>query len=320
MFLYKLTLSLFFLLMMIHPSVVNTRLENYEETVLGDQKLIKMRAIAPGSYAMGSMGEGLQNKGVQSPQHEVYVDAFWMSEKEISWEIYQEFLYREKNHIRADDYGDLVLDIDGLSAATMPYVNFNITSHPVIDVTQYAASMFCKWLSAKTGRFYRLPTEAEWEYACRAGTTAPYSFDSNLIDEYAWYADNSQGTFHPSGLKKPNSFGLYDMHGNVAEWVLDHYDPKGYDAASDSGHFFLRKESLYPRVFRGGSWRDPKEVLRSSERNHSSPKLKQRDPQLPKSLWWHTDAPHIGFRVVRSNKILNLDEMNLYWGKPIREY
>ena len=141
-----------------------------------------------------------------------------------------------------------------------------------------------------------------------------------MIDEYTWYADNSQGTFHPSGLKKPNSFGLYDMHGNVAEWVLDHYDPKGYDAASDSGHFFLRKESLYPRVFRGGSWRDPKEVLRSSERNHSSPKLKQRDPQLPKSLWWHTDAPHIGFRVVRSNKILNLDEMNLYWGKPIQEY
>ena len=86
--------------MMIHPSVVNTHLENYEETVLGDQKTIKMRAIAPGNYAMGSMGEGFQNKGVQSPQHEVYVDAFWMSEKEISWEIYQEFLYREKDHIR----------------------------------------------------------------------------------------------------------------------------------------------------------------------------------------------------------------------------
>ena len=320
MFLYKLIPSLFFLLMIIYLSVVNTHLENYEETVLGDQKTIKMRAIAPGNYTMGSMGEGFQNKGVQNPQHEVYVDAFWMSEKEISWEIYQEFLYREKDHIRADDYGDLLLEIDGLSAATMPYVNFNVINHPVIDVTQYAASMFCKWLSAKTGRFYRLPTEAEWEYACRAGTTASYSFDSNLIDEYAWYADNSQGTFHPSGLKKPNSFGLYDMHGNVAEWVLDHYDPKGYDAASDSGHFFLRMESLYPRVFRGGSWRDPKEALRSSERNYSSPKLKQRDPQLPKSLWWHTDAPHIGFRVVRSNKILNLDEMNLYWGKPIQEY
>ena len=306
--------------MMTHPSLVSTPLENYEETVLGDQKIIKMRAIASGNYAMGSMDGGFQNKGVQSPQYEVYVDAFWMSEKEISWEIYQEFLYREKDHIRADDYGDLVLEIDGLSAATMPYVNFNVTNHPVIDVTQYAASMFCKWLSAKTGRFYRLPTEAEWEYACRAGTTEPYSFDPNLIDDYAWYADNSQGTFHPSGLKKPNSFGLYDMHGNVAEWVLDHYDPKGYDTALDSGHFFLRKESLYPRVFRGGSWRDPKEVLRSSERNHSSPKLKQRDPQLPKSLWWHTDAPHIGFRVVRSNKILNLDEMNLYWGNPIKEY
>lgn len=320
MLLNKLIPYFFILLMMGQASVVKPGMENYEETVLGDQKAIKMIAIAPGNFDMGIKREGFDLKEDQSLQHEVYVDAFWMSEKEISWDIYQEFLYRENDHIRADDYGDLILDIDGISGASMPYVNFNKIGYPVIDVTQYAASMFCKWLSAKTGRFYRLPTEAEWEYACRSGSTEPYSFDPNLIDEYAWYADNSRGTFHQSGLKKPNSFGLYDMHGNVAEWVLDHYDPKGYDSKLDSGHFFLRKESLYPRVFRGGSWRDSKEALRSSERNYSSPKLKKRDPQLPKSLWWHTDAPHIGFRVVRSNKSVNLDEMNFFWGKPIEEY
>ena len=301
-------------------SVIYSSLENYEETVLGPEKTIKMVAIDPGHYVMGDSHKEFGTKKDQSPQHEVYVEAFWMSDKEISWDIYQEFLYRESDHILADDYGDVNLDIDGLSAATMPYVNFNKPGYPVIEVTQYAASMFCKWLSAKTGRFYRLPTEAEWEYACRAGTTTPYSFDPSLIDEYAWYADNSMGTFHQSGLKKPNSFGLYDMHGNVAEWVLDHYDPKGYNSNLDSGHFFLRKESIYPRVFRGGSWRDTREVLRSSERKYSSAQLKKRDPQLPKSLWWHTDAPHIGFRVVRSNKKFNLDKMNFFWVEPIQEY
>ena len=301
-------------------SVIYSSLENYEETVLGPEKTIKMVAIDPGHYVMGDSNKEFGTKKDQSPQHEVYVEAFWMSDKEISWDIYQEFLYRESDHILADDYGDVNLNIDGLSAATMPYVNFNKPGYPVIEVTQYAASMFCKWLSAKTGRFYRLPTEAEWEYACRAGTTTPYSFDPSLIDEYAWYADNSMGSFHQSGLKKPNSFGLYDMHGNVAEWVLDHYDPKGYNSSLDSGHFFLRKESIYPRVFRGGSWRDTREVLRSSERAYSGAQLKKRDPQLPKSLWWHTDAPHIGFRVVRSNKKFNLDEMNFFWVEPIQEY
>ena len=306
--------------MMTRSSVIYTSLENYEETVLGPEKTLKMVAIDPGNYAMGDTNDEFGTKKDQSPKHRVYVEAFWMSDKEISWDIYQEFLYRDKDHILADDYGDVILDIDGLSAATMPYVNFNKPGYPVINVTQYAASMFCKWLSAKTGRFYRLPTEAEWEYACRAGTITPYSFHPSLIDEYAWYADNSKGTFHQSGLKKPNPFGLYDMHGNVAEWVLDHYDPKGYNSNLDSGHFFLRKESIYPRVFRGGSWRDTWEVLRSSERKYSSAQLKKRDPQLPKSLWWHTDASHIGFRVVRSNKKFNLDEMNFFWGEPIQEY
>ena len=307
--------------MMTRSSVIHTCLENYEETVLGPGKTLKMVAIDPGNYAMGSdTSDELGTKKDQSPKHRVYVEAFWMSDKEISWDIYQEFLYRGNDHILADDYGDIILDIDGLSAATMPYVNFNKAGYPVIDVTQYAASMFCKWLSAKTGRFYRLPTEAEWEYACRAGTITPYSFDPSLINEYAWYADNSKGTFHQSGLKKSNAFGLYDMHGNVAEWVLDHYDPKGYNSNLDSGHFFVREKSIYPRVFRGGSWRDTREVLRSSERKYSSAQLKKRDPQLPKSLWWHTDAPHIGFRVVRSNKKINLDKMNFFWGEPIYEY
>ena len=144
--------------MMTRSSVIYTSLENYEETVLGPEKTLKMVAIDPGSYVMGGdKNDELGTKKDQSPKHRVYVEAFWMSDKEISWDIYQEFLYRENDHILADDYGDITLDIDGLSAATMPYVNFNKPGYPVIDVTQYAASMFCKWLSRKQGGFIGYP-------------------------------------------------------------------------------------------------------------------------------------------------------------------
>ena len=101
---------------------------------------------------------------------------------------------------------------------------------PAISMTHHAAMEYCRWLSAKTGKTYRLPTEAEWEYACRAGTKTAYSFgdDPTKLGEYAWYADNSDGTPQIGGKKKPNPWGLYDMHGNVAEWCVDQYDKDFY--------------------------------------------------------------------------------------------
>ena len=215
------------------------------------------------------------------------------------------------------------MDIDAISGATAPYVNYNKKGYPVINVTQYAASQFCKWLTAKTGNYYRLPTEAEWEYACRAGESGAFSFGNNArkMDDYGWFKKNSQGKIQRGKLKKPNAFGLYDMHGNVAEWVLDSYDAKTYIVWGNGIENPVRKKKgIYPRVVRGGSFKDDINDLRSAARNHSTPSWKQRDPQIPKSLWWHTDATHVGFRIVRPRDEPKMDELNKMWVPPKKEY
>jgi len=175
-------------------------------------------------------------------------------------------------------------------------------------MTQHAAKMYCEWLSAKTGRYYRLPTEAEWEYACRAGSNTAYSFgdDAEQLDEYACYIDNSENDLGDAGYakvgtKKPNAWGLCDMHGNVAEWVLDALDPGFYAKSADAvvDNPLCRPTELYGRIVRGGSWDDGPEMLRSAARRVSDPDWKQQDPQFPQSIWYHTDARFVGFRIVR---------------------
>ena len=188
--------------------------------------------------------------------------------------------------------------------------------YPAVCMTQFAAKMYCKWLSAKTGRYYRLPTEAEWEYACRAGTTTAYSFgdDPEKLGDYAWFADNSDEKYHKVGKKKPNPWGLYDMHGNVAEWCLDQYVADRYKQlagkAADNPVVPVTKE--YPQVVRGGAWTDEAPLLRSAARRGSSKDWKAQDPQIPQSIWYHTDANFVGFRVVRPLRIPSAEEAARY--------
>jgi formylglycine-generating enzyme required for sulfatase activity len=193
---------------------------------------------------------------------------------------------------------------------------------PAICMTQHAARTFCKWLSAKTGRYYRLPTEAEWEYACRAGTTTAYSFgdDVEKLDEYAWYFDNSGAQYQKVGQKKPNPWGLHDMHGNVAEWVLDQYREDGYVGRSGLvKNPLVVPETLYPRVVRGGSWDDDPDRLRSAARVASESTWKDQDPQIPRSIWYHTDAIGVGFRVVRPLVEPSDEEKASKWEKTAPE-
>jgi formylglycine-generating enzyme required for sulfatase activity len=162
---------------------------------------------------------------------------------------------------------------------------------------------YCRWLSAKTGKIYRLPTEAEWEYACRAGTTTAYSFgdDPAPLGDYAWYVENAEKP-QPIGKKKPNPWGLHDMHGNVSEWCLDRYVGDIYSKfakAQVKGPVVLPTADEYPYVARGGSWDDDADRLRSAARLASNLEWSVQDPQRPQSIWWHTDATFVGFRVMR---------------------
>jgi formylglycine-generating enzyme required for sulfatase activity len=171
-------------------------------------------------------------------------------------------------------------------------------------MSQYAALMYCRWLYTKTGIFYRLPTEAEWEYACRAGTGSTYFFgDEKNLPFYAWYEGNSEGKYHKTGLKQPNPWGLYDILGNVSEWTLDHYDEKNLEKLQDNAADPVNyNKATFPKVLKGGGYDSNARLLRSAAKIKSDPEWNKRDPQIPQSKWWFTDAPSVGFRIVRPLK------------------
>jgi formylglycine-generating enzyme required for sulfatase activity len=297
---------------------------DFIQNISGTNLTIEMVGIPAGSFSMGS-GSTEENRGKdEGPVHVVALKEFWISKYEVTWELYNLFVNRTIEHIASNIKGnDIDFEIDAKSGATIPYVDMSLgmgTSKglPVANVTHYAASQFCKWLSAKTGHFYRLPTEAEWEYSARAGSTTAYHFgdDPNLLEEYAWYYDNSDDTYHQIGQKKPNQWGLYDMHGNVAEWTLDQYLPEIYNIRSGITQSPIQiANEDYPHSVRGGSYYDDAEYLRSAARLGSTENWKMRDPQFPKSKWWNTDAPFVGFRIVRDSSVPKETEINNYWGE-----
>ena len=191
---------------------------------------------------MGSPATEAGRKADEGPQHKVAIEPFWMGKCEVTWNEYELFMYVDEERKYYPTTGDnpYVNPVsDAVTRPTKPYVEMSFgmgkDGYPAISMTQHAANKYCEWLSAKTGHFYRLPTEAEWEYACRAGTTTTYSFgdDASKLGDYAWYAPNSDFKYQKVGKKKPNPWGLYDMHGNVAEWTLDQYQPD-YQAFSDA--------------------------------------------------------------------------------------
>ena len=297
--------------------------KEYVQSIPGTKEKVEMVYIPGGTFIMGSPKSEKGHFGDEGPQHEVEISPFWMGKFEVTWDLYELFVTRDIDSKRPKEVEgeEVYIDIDAISGATQPYTEMSfgmgVEGYPAICMTQLAAAKFCEWLSAMTGNFYRLPTEAEWEYACRAGTKTAYSFGDSPVDLdiYAWHEGNSGGAYHQVGQKKPNPWGLYDIHGNVSEWTLDQYVPTIYKQRKRKtvNNPFQQPTKTYPRVVRGGAWSDKAYRLRSATRRPSSKKWKKRDPQIPKSLWWHTDAPFVGFRVVRPVKSPTPEEQKMYW-------
>jgi formylglycine-generating enzyme required for sulfatase activity len=203
---------------------------------------LEMVGLPAGQFLMGSPDSDPDASDFEKPQHQVQVNSFAIGKYPVTQAQYQAVM------------------------GTNPSFFKNNPQNPVENVNWNDAQAFCQKLSQITGKTYRLPTEAEWEYACRAGTTTRYYFgdDANQLGDYAWYKANSQQTTHPVGQKKPNAWGLYDMSGNVWEWCEDDWHDN-YIGAPKDGSAWLTNDNDY-QIVRGGSWYDDPNSCRSAYR------------------------------------------------------
>lgn len=328
-------------------SLADHTITEYSAEIPNTDEEIEMVLVPAGTYEMGPFASG--------ETAEVKVDSFWIGKYEITWNEYNLFRNDVIEELRTEVYSVLYgvdLDSDAISSPTLseealdllrendvpadiislpspPYSDvtsgMGTEGFPAVSMTQYAAYMFTKWLTVRTGEFYRLPTEAEWEYACRAAQKSNYEpiSDTNELGRFAWYRDNSNRKYQKPGEKEPNALGIHDMLGNVAEWTFDQYydDYTSQLQSNTADNPFLKPTELYPRAVRGGSWMDSIEAASCLQRRGSDPNWKMRDPQLPKSLWWHTNAPFVGFRVVKPvNQPQTVDEREEWWIEAIQDY
>ena len=208
----------------------------------------------------------------------VTLKPFYMADTETSWEAFDAFTASgppSKNYDQTKFAPDAIARPS--HSYILPDLGWGHHGFPAINISIDSADMFCRWLSSVTKRKYRLPTEAEWDFACRAGVTGEWSMDLDELDKESWNAGNSAHTTHPVGKKAPNKFGLYDMLGNVGQWAID---------------------SEGKPVLCGGTFLDGPLDISPETRRRWSPKWQESDPQLPKSRWWLADGSFVGFRVV----------------------
>jgi formylglycine-generating enzyme required for sulfatase activity len=264
----------------------------YTERIIGTTVTFDMVPIRGGKFVMGSPADEPDRSQDEGPQHEVVIEPFWMGKCEVTWDEYEIWSFNLDIKLRTlHEKQPTALDklADAVTRPTPPYTDMTFgmgkSGYPAICMTQLAAKKYCEWLSAKTGRYYRLPTEAEWEYACRAGNTGEYGFgnDARRLGEFAWFSKNSGGKTHPVGTKKPNDWGLYDMHGNVWEWCADLYEDGYYknSPAQDPAGPPVSPSSWV--VVRGAAWISDAASCRSARRFNEAPARRH---------------PGIGFRVV----------------------
>lgn len=311
----------------------------YSTTIPGTNVTFEMIPIPGGKFLMGSPDSEQGHRSDEGPQVEVSVEPFWMGKYEVTWaeykqymrleRVFKEFDRRQVREVNEETKLDAVTAPSSLYDPSFTFEAGHEPDQPCASLTQYAAKQYTKYLSLLSGSFYRLPYEAEWEYACRAGTTTAYYFgdDPEMLKEHGWFYDNADDFRQAVGQKKPNPFGLYDMYGNVSEWVLDQYEKDAYKRlvgkTSTAEETFTQPTKLYPRVSRGGSWELHAEDCRSAARLKSDDEeWKSKDPAEPKSPWWYTDSLSlgVGFRLMRPLRAPESSEArDAFWAADIEE-
>jgi sulfatase modifying factor 1 len=307
--------------------VTVTEFKNFTEHIPRSSVSFNMVAIPGGTFTMGSPEKEPYRKADEGPQREVEISPFFMAEIEVSWDEYLAFYVQTAAEGRTTDTeglrNRLAKNTDAITGATPPYgqpdQGWGLGQRPAISFSFHAAETYCRWLSSVTGKTYRLPTEAEWEYACRAGTTTPYFFpgdpkdflkkgfwakfsknDTAVINTYVIYKANSSNKTQLPDRVKPNPFGLKNMDGNVAEFCSDWYQPNTYTKFPEGPV----KDPKGPaegteHIIRGGSFMSTADMLRSAARDYTrTDNWLKTDPQMPKSIWWYSDCFNVGFRVV----------------------
>lgn len=329
----------------------------YIEKIPGTDITFEMIPIAGGGFLLGSPASETDRGDDEGPQVRVKVEPFWMAKCEVTWGEYRSFMamydaFKKMQRLAANAKGpadeqmrliqshawndklegdwnvDAVTSPTPLYDSSFTYGVGDQPNQPAVTITPYAARQYTKWLSGILGNNYRLPTEAEWEYAARAGTTTTYSFgnDPAELEKFAWIDANGGSQTHEVGTKQPNPWGLYDMHGNVAEWTLDQYFPDAY-AKLGSGPVDAKAAvrwptKIFPRVVRGGSWLEPAAMSRSAARHPSEDReWKLSDPNIPLSPWWYTEEPAtaVGLRVMRPLTPLTAEEKKRVWEADVED-
>lgn len=298
------------------------KFENFAEKVPGTTLTFDMVAIPEGTFEMGSPEKEELRKPDEGPIRKVHLSKFWMGKAEVSWDEYLEFFKATASQGRKEAVVNQPVT-DAITGPTPPWgapdQGWGKGTRPAITMSWKAASTYCLWLSKKTGKKYRLPTEAEWEYACRGGSKDPYFFagspkkfsstgmlnklfgpDTTVINSYVIYKVNSQSKTREPGSVKANPFGLKNMLGNVAEFCSDYYAPNSYKAVSgDILNNPTGPENGQEHVIRGGSFKSDAKDVRCAARDFTKTKAwLMTDPQMPKSVWWYSDSNDVGFRIV----------------------
>jgi len=317
-------------------STTNGFMVPYQQVIPGTNLVIEMVPVPAGTLTIGSVTDEKGRSPHEGPQRTLKIAPYWIGRYEVTWdqyrifmsmyEIFKEFESRQLRLVTETNLADAVTSPTPLYEPEFTFKLGDKDRHPAVTMTQYAAQQFTKWLSGVSDHFYRLPTEVEWEYACRAGSTTRYSFgnDDGQLGEYAWYQGNSGEGYHEVGQKRPNAWGLYDMHGNVAELVLDEFSETAYETLQDGmdavPDAIRWGNKAFADVMRGGSWDSEPDQLRSASRE-ATEDWRQLDPNFPLSPWWCTDPPArcVGMRIVRPLQTPSANQRAPYWNADSEE-